>query len=130
MPGKRPRFVRSSTSFYDLSSLHEPLPLPPPEQRLQMKPRRYPKKVPVEEDDASQPAWSPNMENGQGQSGNFLDRCNYCRKILSEKDNIYMYSSLRAFCSSRCRHRQIVEDTVRERVCTSRPQKPWLGRGR
>ncbi|XP_021802168.1 protein MARD1-like, partial [Prunus avium] len=116
MPGKRLRFVRSSTSFYDLSSLHEPLPLPPPEQQLQMKPPRYPKNVPMEEDDASPPAWSPNMkENGQGQSGNFLDRCNYCRKILGEKDNIYMYSSLRAFCSSQCRHRQIVVDSVRER---------------
>ncbi|XP_020423177.1 protein MARD1-like [Prunus persica] len=81
-----------------------------------MKPPRYPKKVPMEEDDASPPAWSPNMENGQGQSGNFLDRCNYCRKILGEKDNIYMYSSLRAFCSPQCRHRQIVVDTVRGKI--------------
>lgn len=95
MPGKRLRLVRSSTSFDDMNVLNEPLP--PPELRMKMKPPRYPAKILIEDDDVPQLAIltlpSPYMkkENDRGHIGNFLDRCNYCKKILGEKDNIYMY---------------------------------------
>ncbi|KAM0995591.1 hypothetical protein ACFX13_005752 [Malus domestica] len=116
MPGKRLRLVRSSTSFDDMSVLNEPLP--PPELRMKMKPPRYPAKILIEGDNVPQLAIltlpSPYMkkENDRGHIGNFLDRCNCCKKILGEKDNIYMYSSLRAFCSSECRDRQINVDKL------------------
>ncbi|KAM1276300.1 hypothetical protein ACFX13_029542 [Malus domestica] len=115
MPGKRLRLVRSSTSFDDMIVLNEPLP--PPKLRMKMKPPRHPTKILTEDDDVPQSAIMtlplPYMkENDQGHTGNFLDRCNYCKKILDENDNIYMYSSLRAFCSSECRDRQIIVDKL------------------
>lgn len=65
---------------------------------MQMKPPRYPTNIPIEEDDVSElgimTMWSSptiGKEDDQGPSGSFLDRCNYCRKILGAKDNIYMY---------------------------------------
>lgn len=94
MPGKRLRLVRSSTSFDDMNVFNEPLP--PPKLRTKMKPPRYPTKILTEDDDVPQSAImtlpSPSMkENDQGHTGNFLDSCYYCKKILDENDNIYMY---------------------------------------
>lgn len=53
--------------------------------------------------------------HGQGQSGNFLDRCYVCKKKMLEKD-VFMYGPMRGFCSPDCRSKQILIDNALERI--------------
>ncbi|XP_077230862.1 FCS-Like Zinc finger 14-like [Tasmannia lanceolata] len=47
-------------------------------------------------------------------AADFLNSCYLCRKKLHGKD-IYMYRGEKAFCSTECRHRQIVSDEHKEK---------------
>nr|XP_011462249.1 PREDICTED: uncharacterized protein LOC105350918 [Fragaria vesca subsp. vesca] len=115
MTGKRMRLVRSKTSFDDMSTLDDQQQTPK-EPRQDMEPpsnqamieKETPKvpHVPV----APLAMWSSTTTT----QGHFLDKCTFCRKRIGDKDEIYMYSSLQAFCSSECRIQQILEDKVRE----------------
>jgi len=50
----------------------------------------------------------------------FLSFCCHCRKTLHGKD-VYMYRGEKAFCSTECRHVEIVKDERKEKQqCTSK----------
>ncbi|CAA3012884.1 uncharacterized protein LOC111411380 [Olea europaea var. sylvestris] len=51
-------------------------------------------------------------------ASDFLSSCHMCQKKLHGKD-IYMYRGEKAFCSTECRHRQIVMDERKEKKCSS-----------
>ncbi|KAL8040194.1 hypothetical protein ABFX02_10G082300 [Erythranthe guttata] len=53
----------------------------------------------------------------------FLSACNLCRKNLHGKD-IYMYRGEKAFCSTECRHRQIVVDERKEKCSSEASRLP------
>ncbi|KAF8394380.1 hypothetical protein HHK36_020588 [Tetracentron sinense] len=42
--------------------------------------------------------------------GVFLEACYYCKKKFDEKDDIFMYRYLRAFCTPECREEQMTLD--------------------
>ncbi|OWM66857.1 uncharacterized protein LOC116187503 [Punica granatum] len=46
-------------------------------------------------------------------NGNFLEKCYYCKKMIGEDDEVFMYGHLRAFCTSDCRDKQIAMDSLR-----------------
>ncbi|KAJ4727437.1 DUF581 domain-containing protein [Melia azedarach] len=52
---------------------------------------------------------------GQGHSGNFLERCYFCKQKMLEKD-VFMYGSFCGFCSPECRGQQILIDNALERA--------------
>lgn len=61
---------------------------------------------------------SPVRENGKDgpetktdeQSGAFFETCFLCKKKITQKNDVFMYGYLRAFCSSECREKQIIVD--------------------
>ncbi|KAJ0110454.1 hypothetical protein Patl1_03329 [Pistacia atlantica] len=63
---------------------------------------------------------------GQGQNGNFLDKCYFCEKRIRQNaevfhvwlDVYFMWycSSMHGFCTPDCRGKQIVIDSMLERV--------------
>ncbi|XP_059439729.1 uncharacterized protein LOC132172271 [Corylus avellana] len=55
-------------------------------------------------------------EKPEGQVGNFLEKCYFCKRRIAEDDEVFMYSYLRAFCTYECRAKQIVMDKVGEKV--------------
>ncbi|KAK9941231.1 hypothetical protein M0R45_017848 [Rubus argutus] len=117
MAGKRMRLVRSKTSFDDMSAFDRQLPLQ--ERRQPIKPPNNQIMTEKQTQKVSQPVatlsiWS--STSTQEHTSHFLDKCNYCRKTIGDKDEIYMYSSLSAFCSSECRIQQMLEDKLRERM--------------
>ncbi|XP_062012735.1 protein INCREASED RESISTANCE TO MYZUS PERSICAE 1-like [Rosa rugosa] len=113
MTGKRMRLVRSKTSFDDMTTLDGQLP--PQERRQQMKPPSNETMIEKETPKVyHQPAATLAMWSSPATQGSFLDKCNYCSKRIGDKDEIYMYSSLQAFCSSECRIQQILDDKARE----------------
>lgn len=60
--------------------------------------------------------------SGRIPASDFLSSCDRCKKQLHDKD-IYMYRGEKAFCSTECRHTQIVIDERNEKCGTeaSRP---------
>ncbi|KAB5557465.1 hypothetical protein DKX38_008374 [Salix brachista] len=46
----------------------------------------------------------------------FLERCDLCKKRLSQKQDVYMYGYLGAFCSPECRDARIAIDKTRQEV--------------
>ncbi|KAL1539742.1 FCS-Like Zinc finger 15-like isoform X1 [Salvia divinorum] len=44
--------------------------------------------------------------------GGFLERCHYCNKRIAKDSDVFMYSDLCAFCSVKCRDRQINLDKL------------------
>ncbi|KAJ4955687.1 hypothetical protein NE237_012470 [Protea cynaroides] len=46
--------------------------------------------------------------------GGFLEECYLCKKKIGDSDEVFMYSYLRAFCSSKCRDQQIDLDRGKE----------------
>ncbi|KAG6535851.1 FCS-Like Zinc finger 10-like [Zingiber officinale] len=59
-------------------------------------------------------------------SNDFLSLCLYCNKKLEEGKDIYMYRGDRAFCSSDCRDREILNDEESEKatIASSSPPGP------
>ncbi|XP_031253112.1 FCS-Like Zinc finger 16-like isoform X1 [Pistacia vera] len=53
---------------------------------------------------------------GQGQNGNFLDKCYFCEKRIRQNAEVFMYGSMHGFCTPDCRGKQIVIDSMLERV--------------
>uniref|UniRef100_A0A2N9GFN0 FLZ-type domain-containing protein n=1 Tax=Fagus sylvatica TaxID=28930 RepID=A0A2N9GFN0_FAGSY len=45
-------------------------------------------------------------ENPMGELGSFLERCFFCKKRIAVNAEVFMYGSLRAFCSPECRAEQ------------------------
>ncbi|GLT74341.1 hypothetical protein SLA2020_461460 [Shorea laevis] len=49
--------------------------------------------------------------------GNFLERCFLCKKMLNQKNEVYMYGIFQAFCTPECRDKQIDIDRKMKKVC-------------
>ncbi|GLU07572.1 hypothetical protein SLE2022_245270 [Rubroshorea leprosula] len=49
--------------------------------------------------------------------GNFLERCFLCKKMLNQKNEVYMYGIFQAFCTPECRDKQIDIDHKMKKVC-------------
>ncbi|XP_043697881.1 FCS-Like Zinc finger 17-like [Telopea speciosissima] len=58
----------------------------------------------------SSPVRESNVEDPDLKVGGFLEACYLCKKKIGEKDEVFMYSYLRAFCSCNCRDQQIALD--------------------
>ncbi|KAL5704862.1 hypothetical protein ACHQM5_023231 [Ranunculus cassubicifolius] len=50
---------------------------------------------------------SPQIKFHSKEVGDFLKACYGCRKRIGEKDEVFMYNDLGAFCSNECRDKQI-----------------------
>ncbi|KAJ7970975.1 Protein of unknown function (DUF581) [Quillaja saponaria] len=48
--------------------------------------------------------------------GEFLKGCSFCKKILTEHHDVFMYGYLGAFCSAECRGNQIALDGLKKEV--------------
>ncbi|XP_057519669.1 FCS-Like Zinc finger 10-like [Amaranthus tricolor] len=57
------------------------------------------------------------------QFGCFLEKCFLCKKKISEDDEVFMYSNLRAFCSYECRKKQINMDDDLKKLAAKRKLK-------
>ncbi|GAB4843351.1 hypothetical protein Ancab_013317 [Ancistrocladus abbreviatus] len=53
-------------------------------------------------------------EDDQPGAKKFFEVCYGCKKEISETDDVYMYSHLRAFCTPECRDIQIAKDEKEE----------------
>ncbi|XP_061367003.1 protein MARD1-like [Gastrolobium bilobum] len=51
-------------------------------------------------------------QNSLCESANFLSFCYTCKKHLEQTKDIFIYRGEKAFCSSECRHREMVLDSV------------------
>ncbi|KAI9165094.1 hypothetical protein LWI28_007578 [Acer negundo] len=40
----------------------------------------------------------------------FLEKCHFCKKMISTRDDVFMYGCMRGFCSTDCRDKQIATD--------------------
>ncbi|KAG2697060.1 hypothetical protein I3843_07G087900 [Carya illinoinensis] len=127
MAAKRSRIARSS-SFGDTSVLNQVLPPPntaSPELHYDVRKApstaRPPPSVSAESDHPPPGILtlaSPDVEQDSlvWQVGNFFEKCYRCKRSISEDEEVFMYSYLRAFCSSECRAKQITMDKLGEEV--------------
>ncbi|KAL1197621.1 FCS-Like Zinc finger 16 [Cardamine amara subsp. amara] len=53
-------------------------------------------------------------ENDMVHLKNFLELCGFCKSNLSHDEDIYMYGYFGAFCSQKCRGKQMVCDIFKE----------------
>ncbi|KAF8394379.1 hypothetical protein HHK36_020587 [Tetracentron sinense] len=65
--------------------------------------------------------------------GVFLEACYYCKKKFDEKDDIFMYRYLRAFCTPECREEQMaldkeVENDPEESLEEIKVMEQWINR--
>lgn len=58
---------------------------------------------------------SPIQESNFHTIGGFLENCYNCKKKISQNDDVFMYSDLRAFCTVGCRDSQIALDKEMEK---------------
>ncbi|XP_047335327.1 FCS-Like Zinc finger 17-like [Impatiens glandulifera] len=121
---KRTRIGRSS-SFSRISVLALSDDLPGRHQRNRKDPPPPPskmaKKVRVEGSEHSILVVSspPNQVNHCVPIHGFLDSCHFCKKKLLQNDEVFMYSTFLAFCSSECRDGQILVDNQRNKHASS-----------
>ncbi|KAL9357843.1 hypothetical protein Peur_051096 [Populus x canadensis] len=117
MPGKRSRLTRSQ-SFGDIGLGNDRLP--PRDggftadnmagqfiQRIIAVSPPPPPLLPEKEKD---------IGGGLMETEHFLERCEHCWKRLSQKQDVYMYGDLGAFCSPECRDAQITIDKAGQEV--------------
>ncbi|KAK9280786.1 hypothetical protein L1049_003675 [Liquidambar formosana] len=64
----------------------------------------------------SSPVQETDKERLDVSTEGFLEKCFYCKKKISENDEVFMYSYLRAFCTSECRDEQIAMDREVKKV--------------
>ncbi|XP_042516912.1 uncharacterized protein LOC122091140 [Macadamia integrifolia] len=58
---------------------------------------------------------NPELNSIHSKLGGFLEACYLCKKKIGEREEVFMYSYLRAFCSCNCRDQQIELDRAIEK---------------
>ncbi|KAI9165914.1 hypothetical protein LWI28_022823 [Acer negundo] len=48
--------------------------------------------------------------NVSGKLASFLEKCPFCKKRISTRDDVFMDGCMRGFCSTDCRDKQIATD--------------------
>ncbi|KAI9164843.1 hypothetical protein LWI28_003120 [Acer negundo] len=48
--------------------------------------------------------------NVSGKLASFLEKCHFCKKRISTRDDVFMDGCMRGFCSIDCRDKQIASD--------------------
>ncbi|KMT10204.1 hypothetical protein BVRB_5g119650 [Beta vulgaris subsp. vulgaris] len=59
------------------------------------------------------------MWDGLVPFGRFFEKCFYCKKKISDDEEVFMYSNLRAFCTDACRTKQIEMEVDLKRLSAS-----------
>ncbi|KAF3436268.1 hypothetical protein FNV43_RR23360 [Rhamnella rubrinervis] len=134
MPVKRSRVCRSSSSFGDTGVLDQLFPpvTEPSQRQLDVRAEppgnaskaRKPSAVEAAAETVRQQSRptnlfvsSPEIEKAgrEMQIDNFMDKCHYCNKKIGENQEVFMYRSFGAFCSSECRDKAIEMDEAAEK---------------
>uniref|UniRef100_A0A6N2MRR1 FLZ-type domain-containing protein n=1 Tax=Salix viminalis TaxID=40686 RepID=A0A6N2MRR1_SALVM len=116
MPGKRSRLTRSQ-SFGDVGLVNDRLSLGDggftsdnmADQSIQ-------RIIDVSPPRLLLPEKEKDIGGGLVETEHFLERCDLCKKRLSQKQDVYMYGYLGAFCSPECRDARIAIDKRSQEV--------------
>ncbi|CAK7346549.1 unnamed protein product [Dovyalis caffra] len=116
MPGKRSR-LNQSQSFGDIGFGNDRLsPWDAGFTTDNMDDQSHQRIITVSPPPPLLPKKEKDIGGGVLETEHFLERCHRCMKRLSQKQDVYMYGYLGAFCSHECREAQIAIDRAGQEV--------------